>query len=131
MRPRTRRRHVPLLDRGLRRPGNNHSSRTRPLGKILDQIIGDGLDLIFRDRHIEVEHHAHDRAPALGRVARAHAIDVMAAAADLHERFLSGAVGEIRLRLLRMRRRRAHERRCEQEHEIGSVRHGFSPHSSL
>src|SRR5262249_10560602 len=42
--------------------------------------------------------------PALGRVARAHAIDVVAGAAKIDEGLLAGSVGEVRLRLLRAHR---------------------------
>src|SRR5207248_458350 len=100
--------------------------------KVLDQIVRDGLDLTLRNGNIEVEHHAHHRAPPFRRIAGARAVDVMAAAADLHERLLAGTIRETRLRLLRMRAGRgADECGCEHRQGMRWVCHAFSPHLAI
>src|SRR5262249_35850882 len=71
------------------------------------------LDLVLGHGHVEIEHHAHDSAPALGRIARAHAIDVMAGPAQIDEGPGAGSGGGVRLRLLGARPRpRAWHSRC-------------------
>ena len=100
MRPRARRWHLPELDRGVDRPGDDDRGGPRPFGEVLDQVLRERVDLILGHRHLKIEHHADDGVPTLGRVTDAHAVDVVAGAAETDEGLLAGAVGEIRGRLL-------------------------------
>src|SRR5262249_35342742 len=55
VRPRARRWYRPELDLRLDRPGNDGRGGPRPLGKILDQILGDVVDLVLGHGHVEIE----------------------------------------------------------------------------
>src|SRR6516162_5742812 len=106
---RARRRHRPLLDRHLDRPADDVGGWACALRKALDQIVGDGFDLVLRDRHFHVRHHAHDGVPALGRVADLEPVDVMTGTAHVHDGLLPGSLRKIRSRLLRVRWKRKAE----------------------
>src|SRR5262249_16648833 len=125
VRPRARRRHWPKLDRGLDWPGDGHWGGPGPLGEILDQVLSERVDLLLGHRHVEIDHHAHHRLPALGRVARAHAVDVVAAAAGIEEGLFAGSVRETRLRLLGACRRRGVKQGRDRGQER-LLRHGSS-----
>src|SRR5437588_1055966 len=131
VRPRARRWHLPELDRGVDRPGDDDRGGPRPFGEVLDQVLRERVDLILGHRHLKIEHHADDGVPTLGRVTDAHAVDVVAGAAETDEGLLAGAIGEIRGRLLGARRRGGERRNRGQDgrqvrwHEW-SFRHGFS-----
>ncbi len=132
----------PLLDRDLHGPGNDLGGGARALRERLDQILGDGLDLIRRDRRLHVLHHAHHGVPALGRVADLEPVDVVTAATGLEHDLLAGALWKIRSRLLRQGRcgqgneqsTRQNQRSCR--HQLLPRNHstpptGFSPKARL
>src|SRR4051812_46574257 len=76
MRPRPRRGDRPHAQADLLRTVDYGGRWPRPLGEILDQVVGHRVPLSLGHRHIDVLHHADDSAPALGRVARTHPVDV-------------------------------------------------------
>jgi hypothetical protein len=96
----------------------------------LDQVIGEDRDLVLGDGHVEVEHHAHDRAPAFGRVAGARTVDVVAAAAQSEEARLARPLGKVRRRRLRIRRRHGTQESCRDRGKERFARHGSSEHQS-
>ena len=107
VRARAERRHVPHLDRGLHRAGDDRGGRPRPLREGLHQIGRDRRPFLRRDRRAEVLHHVLEHVPAGRRVAGARAVDVVAAAADRDDGFLARAVREGRRCLLAPGRMRA------------------------
>src|SRR5262249_13804369 len=86
VRARARRRHLPELDRGLGRAGDDDRGGARPLGKILDQILRQRLHLVLWHGDVGIEDHSHDSAPAPRRGGPPHAIDVMAGGAPNYGR---------------------------------------------
>src|SRR4051812_33356486 len=97
MRPRPRRGDCPHAQADLLRTVDYGGRWPRPPRGNLYQGVGHRVPLSLGHRHIDVLHHAYDSAPALGRVARTHPVDVMAATAVRDEGLLSRAIGKILL----------------------------------
>ena len=113
--------------RDLDGPREHHAGRLGLLGEILAQVVRHRGELIGRDRHAVVRHHAHHGAPALGRVAAAEAREERMAAVALggHE-LLALALGQL-LAACR-ERRREQDRREQQRTRVsghGALFHGW------
>src|SRR5262249_27680929 len=109
-----------------RGPIDDDGGRARALGEVLGQIIGARGDLVLRNGHLEIEHHAHHRAPTLGGMAGAHAVDVVAAATQRDHGRFAGSLGKIRLRLLGQGRRCCAQESCRDDGSKWAIRHGSS-----
>src|SRR5215467_1269693 len=92
---RARRRNGPLLDEDLHRSRYHHSSGSRALRKILDQIVADRGPLAWLDRRLHVLHHADHGPPTLGGVANPDAIDVVTGPTGRGHDLFSGTVWEV------------------------------------
>ena len=68
MRPRTRRRHHPFLDRNFHVPRDDLRVRLRLGRKILGQIIDHRIKLVLGHRRADVHHHVQNRRPLLAVV---------------------------------------------------------------
>jgi hypothetical protein len=77
--------NIPHPDVGLHRAVDDSRRWPRPFGKVLDEIIGHGAPLFSGDGRVHVLHHAHDREPAIRRIADPDAVDVVAAIAGRSE----------------------------------------------
>jgi hypothetical protein len=95
VRPRAGNRHLPFADRDPGRSGKDDGVGLRFLRQVLRQVVGDGHDLVRRNRHAEVDHHPNHGVPVRLRVARVHhAVQAVAAAAELLDLLLPRAVGQ-------------------------------------
>ena len=77
--------NIPHPDVGLHRAVDDSRRWPRPFGKVLDEIIGHGAPFFSGDGRVHVLHHAHDREPAIRRIADPDAVDVVAAIAGRSE----------------------------------------------
>ena len=100
-------RHVPHLDIDFHRTIDEDRLRPLALRKILHEIVGHRAPFLGGNGRLHVLHHAHDGQPALGRVAAANPVDVVAAVAGVDEALLARAFRPILCGVLRMRDRGA------------------------
>ncbi len=126
VRPRTQSRNIPHPDIRLHRTIDQRSLRSRPFGKVLDEVVGHGAPFFRGNRRVRVLHHLRDGEPAFGGIADAHAIDVMAAVAGRNEPCLARPFRPFLLGVLGLGRRRA-KRDNERQHRQRSGPHAILP----